>query len=88
MQKLHAHAKEMQANRASGPYMRGLFDKVRFSPYFTSVLLLSATMFRLHQDPERFSKFSMKFNDSILFDYSKNLVTDETMKVKPFCDSL
>ena len=30
------------------------------------------------QDPERFNKFSLSFND-ILFDYSKNRITDETM---------
>jgi glucose-6-phosphate isomerase len=29
-------------------------------------------------DPERFSKFSLKFND-ILLDYSKNIITSETM---------
>lgn len=29
-------------------------------------------------DPERFNKFSLKFND-ILFDYSKNRITDQTM---------
>lgn len=31
------------------------------------------------QDPKRFDKFSLKFND-ILFDYSKNRITEETMK--------
>ncbi len=30
--------------------------------------------------PDRFSRFSMSFNDSILLDYSKNLVTEETMQ--------
>lgn len=30
------------------------------------------------KDPERFSKFSLKFND-ILLDYSKNIITSETM---------
>ncbi len=30
------------------------------------------------EDPERFNKFSLQFND-ILFDYSKNRITDETM---------
>ena len=30
------------------------------------------------KDPERFNKFSMKFED-ILLDYSKNRVTEETM---------
>ncbi|HEY0678316.1 MAG TPA: glucose-6-phosphate isomerase [Chitinophagaceae bacterium] len=30
------------------------------------------------QDPDRFSNFSIRLND-ILFDYSKNIVTDETM---------
>ena len=30
------------------------------------------------QDSERFEKFSLKFND-ILFDYSKNRITQETM---------
>jgi glucose-6-phosphate isomerase len=31
----------------------------------------------VNADPERFSKFALRFND-ILFDFSKNLVTDET----------
>lgn len=31
------------------------------------------------QDPARFAKFSLKFND-ILFDYSKNRITDDTLK--------
>jgi glucose-6-phosphate isomerase len=31
------------------------------------------------EDPERFNRFSLTFND-ILVDYSKNLITDETMK--------
>jgi glucose-6-phosphate isomerase len=32
------------------------------------------------KDPERFSKFSMNF-ESILFDYSKNIVSEETMSL-------
>lgn len=32
------------------------------------------------QDPERFSKFSLQFED-ILFDYSKNIITDKTMQL-------
>ena len=32
------------------------------------------------QDPQRFQKFSLTFKD-ILFDYSKNLVTDETLRL-------
>lgn len=31
------------------------------------------------EDPQRFDKFSLKLND-ILFDYSKNIITSETMK--------
>ncbi len=31
------------------------------------------------EDPERFEKFSLKLND-ILFDYSKNIITSETME--------
>jgi glucose-6-phosphate isomerase len=31
-------------------------------------------------DPQRFDKFSLRFND-ILFDYSKNIITDETMRL-------
>ncbi len=31
-------------------------------------------------DPERFDKFSLRFND-ILFDYSKNRITEETLKL-------
>lgn len=31
------------------------------------------------QDPQRFEKMSIQFND-ILFDYSKNLITDETLE--------
>ena len=31
-------------------------------------------------DPERFNKFSIKFND-ILVDYSKNIITEETLKL-------
>jgi glucose-6-phosphate isomerase len=38
------------------------------------------------KDPERFEKFSFKFanpvdNSEILFDFSKNLLTDETLKI-------
>jgi glucose-6-phosphate isomerase len=33
-----------------------------------------------HQDPERFSKFSVKFQD-MLVDYSKNIMTKETMRL-------
>ena len=32
------------------------------------------------KDPDRFSKFSLEFED-ILFDYSKNIVTEETMSL-------
>ncbi|MGC2062589.1 MAG: glucose-6-phosphate isomerase [Thermodesulfovibrionales bacterium] len=32
------------------------------------------------EDPERFEKFSLRFED-ILLDYSKNIVTDETMRL-------
>lgn len=32
------------------------------------------------QDPERFNKYSIQFED-ILFDYSKNIITDETMEL-------
>ena len=32
------------------------------------------------EDPERFKKYSIQFNDMLL-DYSKNRVTDETMKL-------
>lgn len=32
------------------------------------------------QDAQRFDKFSMEFND-ILFDYSKNIITEETLKL-------
>ena len=32
------------------------------------------------QDPERFEKFTVLFDDQVLLDYSKNLVTDETME--------
>ncbi len=32
------------------------------------------------EDPERFSKFSIRFND-ILVDYSKNIITGETLKL-------
>ena len=32
------------------------------------------------KDPERFSKFSIRFQD-ILADYSKNRITDETMQL-------
>jgi len=35
------------------------------------------------EDPERFEKFSIRFND-ILVDYSKNRVTEETMRI--LCD--
>ena len=31
-------------------------------------------------DPERFKKFSLRFND-ILIDYSKNRITDQTLKL-------
>ena len=31
-------------------------------------------------DPERFAKFSVRFKD-ILLDYSKNCITDETMRL-------
>src|SRR5436190_19049360 len=31
-------------------------------------------------DPERFSKFSLRFND-ILFDYSKNIITAKTLQL-------
>lgn len=34
------------------------------------------------QDPARFNKFSTKYdNDSVLFDYSKNIITEETMEL-------
>jgi glucose-6-phosphate isomerase len=33
-------------------------------------------------DAERFNKFSIRFND-ILFDYSKNIITQKTMQVIP-----
>jgi glucose-6-phosphate isomerase len=32
------------------------------------------------EDPERFKKFSMRFND-ILVDYSKNIITEETLRL-------
>ncbi|HIO97656.1 MAG TPA: glucose-6-phosphate isomerase, partial [Leucothrix sp.] len=32
------------------------------------------------QDPDRFSKYSLKYKD-ILLDYSKNRITDDTMKL-------
>ena len=32
------------------------------------------------EDPDRFSKFSLRFED-ILLDYSKNRVTDETLRL-------
>ena len=32
------------------------------------------------QDPERFHKFSLRFED-VLFDYSKNRITEETMRL-------
>jgi hypothetical protein len=35
-------------------------------------------------DPKRFQLFSRKFND-ILFDYSKNIVTEETVKLLVRC---
>ncbi|MDR4506654.1 MAG: hypothetical protein MRJ65_00215 [Candidatus Brocadiaceae bacterium] len=31
-----------------------------------------------HKDPERFNKFSLRFND-VLVDYSKNIITEETL---------
>lgn len=31
-----------------------------------------------HQDPQRFVKFHLQLND-ILFDFSKNIITDETL---------
>ncbi|PIQ89368.1 MAG: glucose-6-phosphate isomerase [Candidatus Omnitrophica bacterium CG11_big_fil_rev_8_21_14_0_20_42_13] len=37
-----------------------------------------ADMFR--DDPERFSKFSLRFED-MLFDYSKNILTEQTLKL-------
>lgn len=33
------------------------------------------------QDPKRFDKFSLTFGGNILVDYSKNLITEETMKL-------
>jgi len=33
-----------------------------------------------HKDPERFNKFSLRFNDTLI-DYSKNLITSETMEL-------
>ncbi|MGL6337233.1 glucose-6-phosphate isomerase [Aeromonas jandaei] len=33
------------------------------------------------QDPKRFDKFSLTFGDDILVDYSKNLITEETLKL-------
>jgi glucose-6-phosphate isomerase len=32
------------------------------------------------EDPERFSRFSVRFED-ILLDYSKNIITDKTMEL-------
>ena len=32
-------------------------------------------------DPERFNKFSLTFEDDILFDYSKNIINEETMSL-------
>jgi len=32
------------------------------------------------RDPQRFEKFSLRFGD-ILFDYSKNIITEETMSL-------
>jgi glucose-6-phosphate isomerase len=32
------------------------------------------------EDPDRFTKFSLEYED-ILFDYSKNRISDETMKL-------
>lgn len=44
-------------------------------------MTLQATHMRelFQEDPERFTKFSLQFED-ILIDYSKNLITDEVMK--------
>src|SRR5690349_5101331 len=33
------------------------------------------------KDPNRFEKFSISFQNDILFDYSKNLVTEETLQL-------
>jgi glucose-6-phosphate isomerase len=42
--------------------------------------LESVTMkYLFAEDPDRFRKFSTKFEDDILLDYSKNRITDETM---------
>jgi len=46
------------------------------------LLTMQATHMRelFEEDPSRFEKFQIKLND-ILFDYSKNIVTDETMNL-------
>ncbi len=44
--------------------------------YETAKQVRMQTLFA--QDPDRFSRFSIRFND-ILVDYSKNIVTDETL---------
>ena len=31
------------------------------------------------EDPDRFEKFSLKFDNTILLDYSKNIISDETL---------
>ncbi len=33
------------------------------------------------QDPKRFDKFSLTFGGDILVDYSKNLITEDTLKL-------
>ena len=46
--------------------------------YETAKQLHMRTLFE--QDPERFSRFSIRFND-ILVDYSKNIITEETLRL-------
>ena len=56
------------------------------SPAWQALTAHRATMSEHHmrelfaQDPQRFARFSLRFQD-ILFDYSKNRITDETMRL-------
>lgn len=48
------------------------------SHYKTAETFTLASLFE--SDPARFETFSARFQDSILLDYSKNLITDQTMQ--------
>eukprot|EP00529_Nitzschia_sp_RCC80_P012356 CAMPEP_0113483366 /NCGR_PEP_ID=MMETSP0014_2-20120614/23396_1 /TAXON_ID=2857 /ORGANISM="Nitzschia sp." /LENGTH=558 /DNA_ID=CAMNT_0000376909 /DNA_START=85 /DNA_END=1761 /DNA_ORIENTATION=- /assembly_acc=CAM_ASM_000159 len=51
------------------------------SAHYTSTMKDATMKDMFASDPDRFIKFSLKFEDDILFDYSKNIITEETMSL-------